>query len=49
MTTWKACSEKYPTNPAAYFFLGEGWLKKGDLKQSISNVSKAVALRGMGN
>lgn len=49
MKSWKACSEKFPNNPAAYFFLGEGYLKLGDLKQSISNVSKAVALRGMGN
>lgn len=49
MSTWKSCSQKYPNNPAAYFFLGEGFLKKGDLKQSINNVSKAVALRGLGN
>ncbi len=49
MNTWKQCSEKFPNNPAAYFFLGEGYLKQGNLKESISNVSKAVALRGMGN
>ena len=49
MKTWKQCSERFPNNPAAYFFLGEGYLKLGDLKQSISNVSKAVALRGLGN
>ena len=48
MATWKACSEKFPNNPASYFFLGEGWLKKGDMKQSVQNASKAIALRGMG-
>jgi len=49
MVVWKACSERFPTNPAPYFFLGEGYMKKGDLKQSIINVSKAVALRGTTN
>jgi hypothetical protein len=49
MATWKSCSTRFPNNPAAYFFLGEGYLKLGDLKQSINNVSRAVALRGMGN
>lgn len=49
MSTWKQCSEKFPNNPAAYFFLGEGYLKQGNLKESLNNVSKAVALRAMGN
>jgi tetratricopeptide (TPR) repeat protein len=49
MKTWKACSEKFPNNPAAYFFLGEGFLKQGNLKESLNNVSKAVALRAVGN
>lgn len=48
MTTWASCREKFPNNPAAYFFLGEGYLKQGNLKESLNNVSKAVALRSMG-
>jgi tetratricopeptide (TPR) repeat protein len=48
MTTWMSCREKFPNNPAAYFFLGEGYLKQGNLKESLNNVSKAVALRSMG-
>lgn len=48
MQTWTQCREKFPNNPAAYFFLGEGYLKQGNLKESLNNVSKAVALRAMG-
>lgn len=48
MTTWSSCREKFPNNPASYFFLGEGYLKQGNLKESLNNVSKAVALRAMG-
>lgn len=48
MQTWTACREKFPNNPAAYFFLGEGYLKQGNLKESLNNVSRAVALRSMG-
>ena len=48
MTTWLSCREKFPNNPAAYFFLGEGYLKQGNLKESLNNVSRAVALRAMG-
>lgn len=48
MKVWTMCRDKYPNNPAAYFFLGEGYLKQGNLKESINNVSRAVALRAMG-
>ena len=48
MNTWAQCKTKYPNNPASYFFLGEGYLKQGNLKESINNVSRAVALRAMG-
>lgn len=48
MKTWAACRDKFPNNPAPYFFLGEGYLKQGNLKESINNVSRAVALRALG-
>lgn len=48
MKTWLQCREQFPNNPAAYFFLGEGYLKQGNLKESVTNVSRAVALRAMG-
>lgn len=48
MQTWTSCREKFPNNPASYFFLGEGYLKQGNLKESLNNVSRAVALRAMG-
>lgn len=48
MQTWTSCREKFPNNPAAYFFLGEGYLKQGNLKESLNNVSRAVALRSLG-
>lgn len=46
---WQKVKEASPLNPAAYFFLGEGYLKKGNLKESLTNVSKAIALRATGN
>ncbi|MBX9670771.1 MAG: tetratricopeptide repeat protein [Candidatus Obscuribacterales bacterium] len=49
MKVWESCREEYPNNPAPYFFLGEGYLKKGDLRQCLSNVSRAIALRSVGN
>jgi tetratricopeptide (TPR) repeat protein len=49
MTTWRNCKQKYPNNPASYFFLGEGYLRQGNLKESLNHVSKAVALRALGN
>ncbi len=48
MKTWTHCKDQYPNNPAAYFFLGEGYLKQGNLKESVNYVSRAVALRAMG-
>jgi TolA-binding protein len=48
MQVWRACQIKYPDNPAPYFFLGEGYLKEGNLKESLSNISRAVALRAIG-
>jgi hypothetical protein len=49
MKVWETCREAHPNNPAPYFFLGEGYLKKGDLRQCLTNVSKAIALRSVGN
>ena len=49
MKVWEACREAHPNNPAPYFFLGEGYLKKGNLQQCLTNVSKAIALRSVGN
>lgn len=49
MKVWEACRDSHPNNPAPYFFLGEGYLKKGDLRNCLTNVSKAIALRGVGN
>lgn len=42
---WLRVKDANPTNPAPYFFLGEGFLKQGNLKESLKNVSQAVALR----
>lgn len=47
MAVWKECAQRFPDNPAAYFFLGEGYLKQGNLKECLSNVSRAIALRGL--
>ncbi len=49
MATWQSWRDRSPNNPAPYFFLGEGYLKQGNLKESLSNVSKAIALRSIGN
>ena len=49
MTEWQKVRDEQPLNPAAYFFLGEGYLKQGNLKECLTNVSKAVALRAVGN
>jgi tetratricopeptide (TPR) repeat protein len=49
MSEWQKVKDEQPMNPAAYFFLGEGYLKQGNLKECLNNVSKAVALRAVGN
>lgn len=49
MTIWKQCQAQAPNNPAPYFFLGEGYLREGNLKECLQNVSKAIALRSLGN
>lgn len=46
--TWKECQAKAPDNPAPYFFLGEAYLKQGNLKECFNNISKAIALRASG-
>lgn len=46
MSVWKECAQRFPNNPAAYFFLGEGYLKQGNLKECLANISRAIALRG---
>ncbi len=48
MATWHKCQASAPDNPAPYFFLGEGYLRQGNLKECFSNVSRAIALRAMG-
>jgi len=48
MEVWRACQIRFPDNPAPYFFLGEGYLKEGNLKECLQNISRAVALRAMG-
>lgn len=42
---WEMAKQQNPNNPAPYFFLGEGFLKQGNLKECLRNVSKAIALR----
>jgi len=49
MAVWHDCQNKNPQNPAPYFFLGEGYLRQGNLKESLSNISRAIALRAIGN
>lgn len=49
MDTWRECQKQHPENPASYFFLGEAYLKKGNLKESVNNISRAIALRALGN
>ncbi len=48
MATWRQCQKMAADNPAPYFFLGEGYLKQGNLKESVNNISRAVALRALG-
>lgn len=43
--SWNEISNAYPDNPAPYFFLGEVYLKQGNVKLSLQNISKAIALR----
>ncbi len=49
MKVWRHVAANNPNNPAPFFFLGEGYLKQGNLKESINHVSKAIALRALGN
>lgn len=49
MSVWRACQKQAPQNPAPYFFLGEGYLKQGNLKECLNNISRAIALRAVGN
>lgn len=49
MKVWRHVADTNPNNPAPFFFLGEGYLKQGNLKESINHVSKAIALRALGN
>jgi tetratricopeptide (TPR) repeat protein len=49
MKVWHECEKQAPQNPAPYFFLGEGYLKEGNLKESLGNISRAIALRALGN
>lgn len=49
MAVWKQCQSQVPNNPAPYFFLGEAYLRQGNLRECLQNVSKAIALRTLGN
>lgn len=49
IATWQAIAKEFPNNPAPYFFLGEGYLKQGNLRESLNNVGKAISLRALGN
>lgn len=49
ISTWQAIAKEFPNNPAPYFFLGEGYLKQGNLRESLNNVGKAISLRALGN
>jgi tetratricopeptide (TPR) repeat protein len=49
MKVWHQCALEAPNNPAPYFFLGEGYLRLGNLKQSLQYASKAVSLRMTGH
>jgi tetratricopeptide (TPR) repeat protein len=49
MRIWRVMANKYPNNPGPFFFLGEGYLKQGNLRESLNNVGKAIALRALGN
>jgi tetratricopeptide (TPR) repeat protein len=48
METWRACQIQSPDNPAPYFFLGEGYLRQGNLKECLNHISRAIALRAAG-
>jgi tetratricopeptide (TPR) repeat protein len=48
METWRTCQVQSPDNPAPYFFLGEGYLRQGNLKECVNHISKAIALRAAG-
>lgn len=47
MKTWRNSASKFPNNPSSYFFLGEGYLKQGNLQESIKSISRALMLRSM--
>jgi tetratricopeptide (TPR) repeat protein len=49
MAHWKELSKRFPNNPLLYLFMAEGWLKKGNLQESLKNASHAIMLRGLGN
>jgi tetratricopeptide (TPR) repeat protein len=49
MKVWQECAKQAPQNPAPAFFLAEAYLKVGNLKESFSNISRALALRALGN
>ena len=49
MKQWKEAERRFPSNPGVQFFLGEGYLKEGNLKEAVIHASKAVLLRGLGN
>jgi len=49
MQVWKQVQAEAPQNPAPYFFLGEGYLREGNLKECLNHISRAIALRAIGN
>ncbi len=49
MKHWRDAERRFPSNPGVQFFLGEGYLKEGNLKEAVMHASKAILLRGLGN
>lgn len=49
ISRWQEGEKKFPNNPAIQFFLGNGYLKQGNLKEALKHVTRALVLRGLGN
>jgi tetratricopeptide (TPR) repeat protein len=45
---WRQAEAKFPSNPGVHFFLGEGYLRKGNLKEAFRHAGQAVMLRSVG-
>lgn len=45
---WLEAMQQYPTNPAPHFFIGELYIKEGNLKEGVAEIAKALLLRAQG-